>query len=228
MPKKEAGQLMFWQVTVTIDVLGPLHATSPQNPEGVGYMLAHQPTEAELEARRAAGEAIIPLSELEEEVSQAVAAEAAAPQRSVFRRLEDGRPYIHHNFFKGHLRDSAEGITRAVNFWGLHQFVTRTLFVRPDKTFLPEGCPIEVEKWPTHFDLYRKGRVSSFREAEWVDSPRLSFRVALVNDPRWTRKLLEELFQFGSLHGLGGGRGRGMGQYRYELGEMVLVPRSEV
>jgi len=219
MPKKEVTyEVKFWRVAVEMVIKGPLHATSPQNPQGVGYMMGRMPSEAVLEARKAAGETITPVDKLTEEVLEQVGATGPEaeelPQMAVFRRDEKG-VFLHDNFILGHIRGCGDALSRSLNFWGLQTFINKTLSVRPERIYL-DG-EVKVERWPTHFDIYRKGRVSSFREAEFVESPTLHFNIFLLQDPRWKASLLKALFDYGAGHGIGGGRARGMGRYSYTL-----------
>ena len=248
--KVDTGRrLYFHKAEVEIRVVGPLHATSPQNPEGVAYMLKHRPTPATVAARQAAGAPIIPMNDLATQVLAETGAEEGKEAMAVFRRHPkdpDKRPFVHENFIIGHLRDAGEAIAREKGIWGLHSFISRTLFVRPKAIYLgkpddqgqegPDGQPwpahyvgseVLVEEWPTHFDIYRMGRVSSFRRAEFVESPILCFSVLMTPDPKWTPDLLEDLFFQGSMRGLGGGRGRRMGNYTFTLGEWGQVSPRE-
>lgn len=228
MPKAKAvGSLQYWKVAVEIHTPGQLHATSPQNPQGIEYMLKRQPSQGVLEARVAAGEPITPMEELTEQVETEVGAEVGAPA-AVFRRDEEDRPFIHPNFVKGHLREASSALSRVVNFWGFQDFINKTLFVRPERIYFTNNPEVQKERWPTHFDIYRMGRVSSFREAEYVADSRVAFSLFLVNDPRWTAALLNQLFQYGSLRGWGGGRGRSLGQYEFTLSEWTGVAPEEV
>ena len=238
--KVDTGErLYFHKVDVEMRVTGPLHATSPQNPEGVAYMLGKQPKAAMLAARRAAGEPIAEMDVLAAQVLAETGAEEGKEAMAVFRRNPqdpDKRPFVHENFIIGHLRDAGEAIAREKQIWGLQAFVSRTLYVRPKAIYLGKpdggsgyfiGSEVLIEVWPTHFDIYRMGRVSSFRRAEYVESPILHFSVLMTPDPKWTPDLLEDLFFQGSMRGLGGGRGRRMGNYTFTLGEWGQVSPRE-
>ena len=222
MTKKEYRPLQFREAQVSLFFEGPLHATTPATPAGIKFMLARTPPTGELEARVAAGERIMGIPELEDRVLAEVnASEGEEEQRAVFRRDEKARPFLHHNFVKGHLRDAAQAIGRAVTFWGFQRFVSETLFVRPERIYLPDGTEVKEEVWPTHFDIYRMGRVSAFCRAEFVAGVRVAFTVRVTDDSRWTQRVLEDLFLYGSQKGMGGGRGRGLGMYTYELGPLT-------
>jgi len=230
---KEIKELKFTRYPVTLTMRGPLHATTASNPESIAYQLRNQPSEPDLAARLAAGEPIKPMDELKAQVEQeAGAAEPPPEPMAVFRRDEQQHPFIHDNFVRGHLRDCGEALSRALGIWGLQQLITRTVFVRPERIYLPAGCKVEVETWPAHSDVYKMGRISSIRRAEFALGVELQFRLYVVNDPRWAgkggRSILGSILNYGAIHGIGGGRGRGMGRYTFELGEATVVEPADV
>jgi len=230
---KEVKDLKFTRYPVTLTMHGPLHATTASNPESIAYQLRNQPSEPDLAARLAAGEPLKPMDALQKQVEQeAGAAEPPPEPMAVFRRDDLKRPFIHDNFIRGHLRDAGEALSRALGVWGLQQLITRTVFVRPERIYLPVGCTVEVETWPAHSDVYRMGRISSIRRAEFALGVTLEFRLYVVNDPRWAgangRKILTSVLQYGAIHGIGGGRGRGMGRYTFMLGEAMEVEPAQV
>ena len=223
MAKTEFKTLRYIRVPLTVQVDGKLHATSPNTPPGQEYMLGHTPSPTQLAARRLAGELIVPLADLAAAVADEIPEKEEEPtqQLSVFRRDEAGRPFLHANFIKGHLRDAAETVGRMVGFWGLKGFVTTTLWISPYRTML-DG-PVGIDEWPTHFDLYRKGRVSGFRRAEYVESPKLELGLVLLGDSRWNSELLTAVLFQGSMMGMGGGRRLEGGKYTFSLGDFEHI-----
>jgi hypothetical protein len=231
MPKQPREQT--YQVTpVELHFVGSLHATTARSVAGQKYQLAKEPTEKILAARAEAGEPIVPGDVLEAALA-AETAEAPEEAASVFRRDEQGLPFIHSNFIKGHLRDAADALSRPIDFWGFKAFVTTTLWVTPYAIPILDldgqrvaGEGVVVDKWPTHFDIYRMGRVSSFHVSERVDNPVLSFQVVQLRDSRWAPWMLEALFTQGGMMGMGGGRRLDGGRYTATLSETQSVDRA--
>lgn len=225
--RKEPGALSFYKVPVTIKVDGPLYASSPTTTGGIEAALKrNMPSEAQVAFRESVGEEIRPIEELAKEVKEAIPEGERVPS-TVFRRDSEDRPYLHNNYLKGHLRECAETLSRTLNFWGLKDFVTRTVFVTPRRLFL-EG---EIKALTTYFapDVRLSTgvtvRQATEKTEEFVESPVLTWTLYLVGDPRWNRGLLEQLLIYGSARGLGPGRGRGESQYEFELGDFEQVPR---
>jgi hypothetical protein len=219
----------YARVQVVDRTLGRLHATTASSIEGIGYQVdARTPYVGELAAREAAGEELMSPEAIKTAVAEEVDAESSdGTTRAVWRRDEDGRPFVHSNYIKGHLRDAAKAIQRVVKFYALQSFLTDTLFVSPYKIYLPEDAEVGLDWWPTHFDIYRKGRVSAIREVEYCASPVLKYSIIILRDPRWNPDLLEAIYTHGSMLGKGGSRKLNKGKYEFELSDWELLPRAE-
>ena len=227
---------VFHCVEVHMWMQGLLHATSPSTTSGINYALAkNEPSPTVLAARREAGEPIIPTEELAGQIAEEVGAVEAKNGPAVFHKDKDGVPFLHRNFLKGHMRACGDASSRMLGFYALQDFINRTLFIGPDRTYLYSvegklytGKDVKIEEWPTHFDVYRVGRLSGFRQAEILEDPQFSFRLYLLADPRWSSELVKALLDYGTVRGIGGGRGRHQGQYRFTLGEITQVSQEEV
>lgn len=230
MPQKERQPLFFHEVRVTIKVHGPLYASSPTTMGGiVAALKRNKPTEGQKEYREAVGEEIKSQEELAKEIKDAVPeGEPGKPKPStVFRRDKAGQPYLHANYFKGHLRECGESLSRTIDFWGLQGFVTKTVFVKPDALYLAG----DIKELTTFFapDVRLSSgvtvRQATEKVEEFVESPVLKWVLYLVGDPRWDRNILEEMLRYGSVRGIGPGRGRCESQYEFDLGEFKRVDR---
>jgi len=230
--KRELERMSFYRVPLTIKVWGPLYASSPTSAVGIAAALSrNMPTEAQVAFREAVGEEIRPLGEIKDEMKEAAArgTEEAKGATTVFRRDEKG-PYLHSNYLKGHLREGAETLSRAINFWGFQSFVTRTVWVTPQKIWLdPAGIKTVTTYFAPEVRLSTGVTVRQPTEkiTEYVESPSLKWILYLLADPRWSRDLLEELVSYGAMRGLGPGRGLDESKYDFELGELLRVTRKE-
>lgn len=219
MRRRAAGILEFYRVPVRFKILGKLHATPIPTRE---ILEKKMPPEAQIEAREAAGEVIYPVEELEAEVREAVGL-------AVFRRDENGRIYIPAHWVKGHLKDAGEALSRPLNFWGLKDFIGRTLFATPRRIYLqPENLEVKKESWATYFEIPRLGRRTGIKEAEYVEDPEFYCALYLLADPRWNIPLLLSLLDYGSIRGFGGGRSLDLGKYRYEAGEWESLTLDQI
>jgi hypothetical protein len=232
MPKQpQQPREQTYRVTpVELRFVDSLHATTARSVAGQKYQLAKEPTDKILAAREQGGEPIVPIDELQEALQEETA-QAPEEAASVFRRDEQGLPFIHSNFIKGHLRDAADALSRPIGFWGFKAFVTTTLFVSPYAIPILDGQTgqrlvadrVVVDRWPTHFDIYRMGLVSSFHVSERADHITLAFQIVRLDDSRWAPWMLESLFTQGAIMGMGGGRRLDGGRYTAALGETRTV-----
>jgi len=233
MSKKELGRVFWWDVPLRIRVLGPLYASSATTEGGIVAALEkNKPTEAQLTYRLAQGEPITSLEDLKVEIIEETSpVKELVPQAStVWRRDKEGRPFVHANFIKGHLREAGEIVSRLVGFWGLKKLITQTVTPTPSRLYL-EG---EIQLFRTHFapDVRLKGgvevRQATEKVEEFVDSPVLDWVLYLTGDPRWNRDLLEDILIQGSFRGLGPGRARDESKYTFDLGNFTRVARPPI
>jgi|SRR3990167_3152870 len=225
---KELKGLEYVVVEVVEQTMGKLHATTPVSPDGQRFMLANTPSDAQLVSRVSAGEPIVGLGALNAAVDGEMAP-LAKETGAAFRRDGNGRPFVHANYIKGHLRDAADAVGRTVGFWGLKAFVTSTLFISPYRIYYPQDAATGTDEWPTHFEVYRMGRLSGFRRAEWVESPKLAYSLVILADPRWNEALLKAIYSQGSIMGKGGGRRLDLGKYAFTLGPwQTIAPDAAV
>lgn len=223
MPKEKRPrrQLGFHRIPLTMQVIGKLHATSAPTEELLRKLA---PSESQILKREEQGEPITPIPELAEQIAEDIPEEAEVG-KAVFRK-HNGIPYIPGHWIKGHLKEGGENLSRTLDFWGLKDFVGRTLYVTPHRCNL-EGLEVKSETWPTYFDIPRLGRRSGFRNAEYVENPLLSWNLWLIGDPRWDKELLIDLLRYGSMHGIGGSRGLDKGKYSFGLGDWISFPSED-
>ena len=225
--EREQGQIFYWKVPVTIRVIGPLYASSPTTTGGIDAALyRNMPSESQVRFRESLGEEITPIEDLAREIAESIPQIEPVPS-TVFRRDKEGRPCLHANYLKGHVRDCGETTSRLLNFWGLKDFLTRTVNIRPAMLVL-DG-EIKAITTPISVKVRRSSGVeviqSTLKIEEFIESPELRWWLYLLGDPRWDRSLLEQLLICGSSRGIGPGRAKCASEYEFELGEFEKVPR---
>lgn len=228
--KREIGSLVFYRTEVSIRVMGNLYASSPTTPQGISAMLkANQPSESQLEDRRALGEEITPNdvltrhieSETVDQIPEVTRTlEGGKSPSTVFRRGPDGRPFVHSNYFKGHLRECGETVGRIVNIWGLKDLVTRTVMVCPDKVYL-DGDIRCLQTFFTPEVRTARGitvKMPTEKISEYVENPTLNWVLYIAGDLRWNEPIFEAMLSFGGMRGLGPGRGTDESKYSFKMG----------
>lgn len=238
---KKLGKLFYHRVTLQITPIGYLYASSPTSTGGIEKAIEkNMPSDAQLEARRNLGEEIHTLQSIKEEMSQS--AEVAAGQAeetgevlmpsTVWRRDDQGQPFIHNNYLKGHLRECGDNISRTIGFWHLQDFISRTLFITPAKLYIDGKIETITIKFAP--EVTRTGGVKvrqpTIKTSEAVWQPTLNWVLYLLGDPRWSRQLLVNMLIYGSQRGIGPGRGTHDTPYptRWLLGEFERVEGEDV
>lgn len=226
MPR-ETRLLEYIRTEVTINVMGELYASSPTTGPGIEAMLKqNQPTEGQLASRVELGENLKPISELQQEITEetvqpalevAKTLEGGKPPSTVFRRDEHGRVFLHSNYFKGHLRDMGESCSRFMVLWGVKDMVTRTVMVCPSRNYMDT----EIKCLKTFFTPEIRTaqgitvKMPTEKIAEYVVNPKIKWVLYIGADPRWNEKLLDSILIWGSMRGLGPGRGIDASKYRF-------------
>ena len=233
--KRETRELAYYRTVLTMSVHGNLYGSSPTTREGIEAMLkANQPSEAQIAEREGAGmEQVKPMDELASEVAMAslpemtgATVEEGKTPSTVFRRDRENRPYLHSNYLKGHLREAGEVVSRISGIWGIKDMVTRTVLVCPERNYL-EG---EVRSLRTFFTPEVRMSTGVMvkqpteKVAEYVENPIITWALYIANDPRWDEVLMKQLLVYGSMRGLGPGRGVDTSKYTFTMAPWGTVP----
>lgn len=221
---KEAKPMwLYYQVTLQFD--GPFASAIPKDPHEIRAMLEHR-----MPANPPAG--ATPIDELAEQVAQEVQAdEVPQPGWSTFKQDENGL-YYEGRCVRGHLKDVAlqvasfmtetkAGKTEVVkNFRS--KFVNKT-YVVTNKIPLGKKEPDGNEQRFIQV-MTRQGPRSSFKFIDFVDSPRMTFVLKVLNDGVIREEHLRTIFEYGGTHGMGQERSQDWG--RYALVDLKQVNRD--
>lgn len=233
---REIKALTFHRVPLKIQVEGNLYASSPASAPGIEAALRrNMPTEAQLQYREeVVGENIKDLDDIRQEMEQSaemVQAQEVQEAHAIFRRdlTREGKPYLHANYLKGHIRGCGRGIERAIGFWALERFITMTVLVAPARHYLEQKIQVITSLFAPEVRTSAgiMVRQNTIKRSEYIQDPILHWVLYLVGDPRWTPNLLEDLFGYGSMRGFGPGRGILESQYAFELGTWETLVRRQ-
>lgn len=238
---KKLGKLFYHRVTLQITPIGYLYASSPTSTGGIEKAIEkNMPSDAQLEARRNLGEEIHTLESIKEEMTHS--AEVAAEQAeetgevlmpsTVWRRDEKGRPYIHNNYLKGHLRECGDTIAATVGVWHLQDLISRTVFIAPARLYLDGEIKIIEIKFTPEVTLKGGAKVKqpTIKTSEAIWEPTLNWVLYILGGTKLNHELLSYMLTHGSLRGIGPGRGTSITPYptRWQLGEFERVEAADV
>lgn len=228
MPGKKGQQTeqkgMWLRYQVELQMTGRFAASLPRTREEIAAMLEHRkPVNPP--------EDYTPLAELTDEVAarvgpdeaQAAASQEAAEDEEVkfgwatFPKDNTGL-YYEGRCVRGHLKDCAAQVRGFLKpeVKALKAKVANKVYVTTDVIPLGVTEPAGME---TRFVqvMTRLGPRSTIKYVDYLEKPTLVFELKVLNDGVITPEILDALFDYGSIHGMGQERSQGWGRYGFKV-----------
>ena len=205
--------VMWKRYAVELRFTTPFASSTPKNPRDIEAMLiARAPSDAGLQKRKDAGEEIVPLDELGEQVAEEVkASEEVERGYATFKRDDKGL-YYEARCVKAHIKDCANQLQGFLETKALKSKVANRVYVEPAKIYLGKSEPDGSEVRIVHA-MTMKGPRSSLKTIDFVDSPVLKFQLKLLDDSVIDMEILKAIFEYGGQHGMGQERSQDWGKY---------------
>jgi len=122
---------------------------------------------------------------------------------------------------RGHLKDCAAQVRGFLvpEVKALKAKVANKVYVRTDVIPLGATEPAGME---TRFVqvMTRQGPRSTIKYVDYLEKPTLEFELTVFNDGIITPEVLNTLFEYGSVHGMGQERSQGWGRYTFKVTEL--------
>ena len=217
----------MWKLyTVSLQVNGPFAASIPHTEKEISAMLEHRmpnkkPDGAAWNAENM-GEVASSIAEKRNK-DQEEPEDGWLPGWAGFLR-DDGGIYYEGRCIRGHMKDCAlaikemDGIKGTKNFRS--KFVQRVYIDRTpfDKILLYDNNGERITEPHGMQERFiqvmtARGPRSSIKYVDYVDNPRFSFGLKVLEDGIIELKHLEAILEYGGTHGLGQERSQGWGQY---------------
>ncbi len=163
------------------------------------------------------------LEELEEEVAETIS-EAAEEERITlgFQRDETGL-FVRSGTLKAHLKDCANQLVKFLGVKAFRAKVANAVFVEPDRVHLfrqGTGEILTAEdgdfERPVHV-MTPLGPRNALKRIRFVERAALTCRLLVLQKSEVTTERLQAILAYGAVHGYGGERGMGEGQYEWRL-----------
>ena len=139
----------------------------------------------------------------------------------------DGRPFVFDYYIKGHIKDVANVLKDQLGVRNLRSKVENVVFVQPRRIFFEPQPGLtmvrDVLERPLRAMTMEGPRVTLTRSDTLADVS-LRFYVLILKNTEVKRPLVEGLFEYGNLRGLGQWRNGGWGRYQLRS----FTPVSEV
>jgi hypothetical protein len=174
------------------------------------------------------------VEEVKGEIPENAIPEGAIASYLIFKRTPEQELYLESYQPKAHLKDAARvlgsGIYKKEISFLKSKFADRVfiepehIMIRNQKTgFILKGQPPIAGDWfehPVHVFIPGVGERSALKSNEFIENGSISFMMKVLDDKVITRNILEELMDYGSIHGFMAERGLGYGRYSYEINEV--------
>lgn len=223
---------MWKKYEVELRMTGYFAASLPQTREDIEKMLEHR-----MPAKPP--EDYIPISELVDEVAERVGvtteegaeeelAKAIAEERygwSTFPRNGDGL-YYEGRCIRGHIKDCANQIRDAIKpeIRALKSKVSNKVYIMTDIIpLMVHGIQVkEISGTAQRFVqvMTRQGPRSTIKFVDYVEKPVLTFHLNVLDDGIITDDILNDIFEYGSIHGMGQERSQGWGRYTFTVRQL--------
>ena len=214
---------MWLRYNVVLQVAGPFAASLPRTPEEIKTMLENRmPAKAPPD--------YIPIDELAEEIVEAVSTDEEAPKPgwATFCRDETGL-YYEGRCVRGHIKDCALQVASffqpaTKNFRA--KFVNR-VYVITNKIYMDKNAVDGTQELFIQV-MTRRGPRSSIKNVDYVNDPKLTFEMKVLNDGVITEEHLRAVFEYGGIHGMGQERSQGWGRYALvSITQIIDAPKVE-
>ena len=216
---------MWKKHEVELRMTGYFAASLPRTREEILKMLEHR-----MPAKPP--EDFIPLDELAEEVMEKVSKsgeerlgvnEEAEEEElkygwATFCRDENGL-YYEGRCVRGHIKDCANQIKDFLKVKALKAKVANKVYVMTDVISLGATEPAGTQQRFVQV-MTRLGPRSTIKYVDYLEKPTLKFRLNVLDDGIITREILDSIFEYGSVHGLGQERSQGWGRYTFTITEV--------
>lgn len=206
--------MSLW-LTYQVELLftSPLASGTPKRPGDIKAMLeARMPTSVPANAQ--------PLLELGEEIGEEVeASEEVTKGYATFKRDDHGL-YFEARCVRAHIKDCASRLQGILGIAALKAKVANRVYVEPPRLYLGKDKPDGTETRIIHV-IVRQGPRSGFKDIDYVEDAHLKFSLKVLNDGLINENILQAIFEYGGVHGMGQERSQDFG--RYQVAKLALV-----
>jgi len=210
---------MWKQYEVELQMTGMFGASLPRTREEIEKMLEYRmPVKPP--------EDFVPLDEIVNEVVEKVGASAERDEEgelkfgwATFPR-NDGGLYYEGRCVRGHIKDCANQVKDVIKpeMKALKAKVANKVYVMTD--VIPLGAKEPAGTMQRFVQVMtRQGPRSTIKYVDYLEKPKLTFRLNVLDDGVITDDILNAIFEYGSIHGMGQERSQGWGRYTFTVSE---------
>jgi len=140
-----------------------------------------------------------------------------------FQKDEKGI-FLRGGTIKAHLKDCSNQIKDVLGVKNLRSKIANKVFVQESRIYLKRNDSEYVFEVDGEFDqpihvITGLGPRSALKTIRFLTKPNIEFTLKILEDKEVDIKIIEKIFEYGSIHGFGGERGMGEGRYEVRYGK---------
>ena len=125
---------------------------------------------------------------------------------------------------KAHLKDCSNQIKDVLGIKNLRSKIANKVFVQESRIYLKRNDSEYIFEVDGEFDqpihvITGLGPRSALKTIRFLTKPNIEFTLKILEDKEVDIKIIEKIFEYGSIHGFGGERGMGEGRYEVRYGK---------
>ena len=125
---------------------------------------------------------------------------------------------------KAHLKDCSNQIKDVLGVKNLRSKIANKVFVQESRIYLKRNDSEYVFEVDGEFDqpihvITGLGPRNALKTIRFLTKPNIEFTLKILEDKEVDIKIIEKIFEYGSIHGFGGERGMGEGRYEVRYGK---------
>jgi len=204
---------MWKRYLVELQVEGKFAAALPKTQDEIEKMLENR-------MPMKPPENAITINELADKVTVEVGATEQEMGWATFKRNGDGI-YYEGRCVRGHIKDCATQIAKFYpDISAFKAKISNKVYVETDAIPLGKSEPDGYEQRFIQV-MTRQGPRSAYKFIDYVESPKITFILRILDDGVISEKMLTDIFEYGGTHGLGQERSQGWGRYKLVKFEII-------
>ena len=220
---------MWTEYRVTMRFTENLMGGVPKNPDLIAdWLNARKATEPEFEKRKVqadmVGEVLETIDELVEEATETIGSAEEMRAWTGFQQDDLGL-FVRADHVKAHLKDCANVLRGYLDLKALRSKVADRVYPFPKRIRLERDgavltAPDGFWEHPVHV-ITLQGRRSALKRTDYVEGVTIVVEpLKVLADKMITLPLLQQMLEYGGIHGFGAERGLGYGQYEAEIEQL--------
>ena len=220
---------MWTEYRVTMRFTENLMGGVPKNPDLIAdWLNARKATEPEFEKRKVqadmVGEVLETIDELVEEATETIGSAEEMRAWTGFQQDDLGL-FVRADHVKAHLKDCANVLRGYLDLKALRSKVADRVYPFPKRIRLVRDGAVLADPdgyWehPVHVGT-PQGKRSALKRTDYVEGVTIVVEpLKVLADKMITLPLLQQMLEYGGIHGFGAERGLGYGQYEAEIEQL--------